>query len=205
MNYLDDSSPLFGLVLAGGKSSRMGEDKATMNYHGQPQAEYQADLLESFCVQTFISYGDDSQLPALSKHKPIMDTYTELGPLGGMLSAFTAFPDKAWLIAACDLPYLTRTTIEQLVAGRDADKLASCFYNSTTELLEPLITIWEPRAYPVLLKALHQGYASPRKVLSSNDVAVIAMKDSITLTNVNDKAAYEMWKNSIKLADNSGK
>ena len=47
--------PLFGLVLAGGKSQRMGEDKGLINYHGKIQREYMADLLDDICEETFIS------------------------------------------------------------------------------------------------------------------------------------------------------
>ena len=187
--------PLQGLVLAGGKSQRMGQDKGLLDYHGKPQREYMADLLQPFCEKIYLSFRE-KQI-AKTEHTIIHDTFTGLGPYGAILSAFRAQPNQAWLTVACDLPYLEETSIKQLVKNRNPSKLATCFHNPDTNFPEPLITIWEPRAYPVLLEFLSQGYSCPRKVLINTDIQEIQMQDLRQMTNVNDPEAYQTAKREI--------
>ena len=121
-----------------------------------------------------------------------------MGPYGAILSAFREHPNHAWLTVACDLPLLSQATIETLVAKRDPSRVATCFHNPDTKFPEPLITIWEPRAYPILLEFLSQGYSCPRKVLINTDVKEIVVEQVEFMENVNDPSAYEEMLQKIK-------
>ena len=179
--------PLYGLVLAGGRSRRMGRDKGLINYHGKPQREYSADLLTHFCEQTFLSCRPD-QVEALEKesqYPAIADTFAGLGPFGAILSAFRDYPDHAWLVVATDLPLLDQTALAQLVAKRNISKVATAFYSPVTGFPEPLIAVWEPRSYPILLQFLAQGYSCPRKALINSDIELVEAANPEVLKNVN--------------------
>ena len=178
-------APLYGLVLAGGKSQRMGTNKVDITYHNQPQALHEADLLSPHCAKTHLSVSESGTREANNSYPSIPDTFTDLGPYGAILSAFRHNPNVAWLTLACDLPYLDGETIKQLVTKRNPSKLATCFYNPETDFPEPLITIWEPRAYPTLLDFLSQGQSCPRKVLINSDIEMIKMKESFRMKNAN--------------------
>jgi molybdopterin-guanine dinucleotide biosynthesis protein A len=176
---------LKGLVLAGGKSQRMGEDKGAIAYHGVPQREYAARMLEPLCEETYISCRKD-QLDEIETEFPLLaDTFEGLGPFGAILSAFREDPEAAWLVVACDLPFLNEESIRQLRQERNLSKLATAFNSPVNEFPEPLIAIWEPRAYPVLLQFLAQGYSCPRKVLINSMVELLDAEDPKALTNVN--------------------
>ncbi len=191
-----ESRPVLkGLALAGGESIRMGKDKGAINYHGKAQREYLADLLRDYCRETFISKRPSTTVE--SQYPFIIDSFMGLGPYGGILSAFRHDPNSAWLSVACDIPMLNRQTLEQLVGERDPSKLATCFHNPETDFPEPLITIWEPRAYPVLLYFLSLGYSCPRKVLINSDVNELELKDPEVLTNVNTPEDYEKMRSMI--------
>lgn len=185
-DYRNTIPPIFGLVLSGGRSQRMGTDKSKINYHNKPQSEYAADMLLSYTKDTYISVGHDYNDGLDSSYKTIRDSYLNLGPMGGILSAFRYNPNVAWLTIACDLPYLKEETLEKLLTKRDPSKLATCYYNAEKGSPEPLITIWETRAYPAMLDYLSMGYASPSKVLRDNDVCMIEVRDHIQFINVND-------------------
>jgi molybdopterin-guanine dinucleotide biosynthesis protein A len=177
--------PLYGLVLAGGKSQRMGRDKGLIDYHGKPQREYAADLLTHFCEKTFLSCRPE-QLPGMDSEYPaLVDTFMELGPFGAILSAFREYPDHAWLVVATDLPLIDKTTLAQLAAKRNVSKMATAFQSPANEFPEPLITIWEPRSYPVLLQFLAQGYSCPRKALINSEVELVEAANPDALKNVN--------------------
>lgn len=181
-------APLYGLVLAGGRSERMGQDKGLIDYHGKPQREHLAGLLAHFCREVFISCRPDQ---AEKASHPLPDTFTGLGAFGGILSAFRARPDAAWLTVACDLPLLDEHTISQLVGFRNPSKVATAFNSPASEFPEPLITIWEPRAYPILLQFLAQGYSCPRKALINSDVELLDAGRPEALRNVNSPDEME--------------
>ena len=63
--------------------------------------------------------------------------------------------------------------------------MATAFYDSDNKFPEPLITIWEARAYPILLQFLSQGYSCPRKVLINSDIELLAAPNVSELKNVN--------------------
>lgn len=179
---------LLGLVLAGGKSVRMGEDKGQINYHGKPQREFAADLLQPLCEQVFISCRADQMAEIDSAYELLPDTFTGLGPFGAILSAFREYPDHAWLVIACDLPLLNTETLGFLIKNRNPSKTASAFKSPVSQFPEPLIAIWEPKAYSVLFSFLTQGYSCPRKVLINSDVELLQVSDEKALFNVNEKA-----------------
>ena len=175
-----------GLVLAGGKSTRMGRDKSSIPWHGKEQQYYMADLLRPLCNDVFISHRKEQASETNENYKTLTDTYTGIGPYGAILSAFQFQPDAAWLVVACDLPLLDKETLGYLLASRNSDTMATTFQSPHDGLPEPLITIWEPKSYQVLLSFLSNGYTCPRKVLiRSNNAHILQPPDTVTLMNVN--------------------
>ena len=175
---------LYGLVLAGGKSTRMNTDKAQLTYHKKPQQQHAIDLLKGVCDKVFVSSRDEAQSAELACAS-ITDKFIGLGPYGGILSAFMEEPNVAWLVIAVDLPFLDEATITNLVEHRNPSKLATCFIDPQNEFPEPLISIWEPKAYPRMLDFLSNGYSCPRKVLINSNVEVLTERNVQALTNVN--------------------
>jgi molybdopterin-guanine dinucleotide biosynthesis protein A len=179
-------TPINGLVLAGGKSTRMGRDKSFIDWHGKEQQYYVADLLESFCAAVFISRREEVQNEKDLHYKILVDSYTGIGPYGAILSAFRSQSDVAWLVVACDLPLIDKNILSYLLENRDETKIATTFKSPFDGLPEPLITIWEPKSYEVLLSYLPTGYTCPRKVLiKSNDAHILQPQNADSLMNVN--------------------
>ena len=183
--------PLHGLVLAGGLSTRMQRDKGLLDYHGEAQREYAAGLLARYCRQVYLSCRPDQAPEPGGKFPFLPDTFTGLGPKGGILSALRHQPDTAWLVVACDLPLLDDETLHFLVSHRDPSRVATAFLDPEGKFPEPLVTIYEPRSYPVLLQMLGLGYSCPRKTLINSDVALLRAPNGKALTNVNEPAEYE--------------
>ena len=72
--------------------------------------------------------------------------------------------------------------------------MATAIYNPETGFPEPLITIWEPRSYQVILNFLAQGYSCPRKVLINSDINLLKLEEPRVLLNVNDVVGYDKVK-----------
>jgi molybdenum cofactor guanylyltransferase len=188
--------PLYGLVLAGGRSRRMGRDKAALAYQdGVPHARRTADLLAGVCERVFVSCradqvtGDD---PALAGIEKIPDSFDIGGPLNGILSALAAHPHAAFLVAACDLPFLSAEALSTLVAGRDATKPLTVFENPAREnFLEPLCAIYEPSYTGQARIAMARGLTCPTKIADALDAKRLQPGDALFLENANRPEDYE--------------
>jgi molybdopterin-guanine dinucleotide biosynthesis protein A len=197
-NKLESSiAPLYGLVLAGGKSQRMGKDKAWLDYHGRPQVEVVKELLGEYCTEVFVSCRPE-QRAQFSNYSTIPDTFTGLGPFGAIASAFRENPNAAWLVMAVDIPLADKAFLNELVEHRNPSKQATAFLNPATGFPDPLLTIWEPRSYPTLLQFLTQGYSCPRKTLINSDITLIETTQANKLQNVNHPDEYEALVGQLK-------
>ncbi|MEP7127604.1 MAG: NTP transferase domain-containing protein, partial [Chitinophagales bacterium] len=190
---------LNGLVLAGGKSLRLGNDKGKINWHGKEQRIFMAALLQQFCSEVFISCREEQQQEMDDKFKTIVDTFIGLGPYGAILSAFREQPNAAWLVVACDLPLLDETVFRFLIEHRNTSSTATAFESPHDGLPEPLITIWEPKSYAVLLSFLAQGYSCPRKVLINSNATIIKAPLSESLMNVNTPEEFRKAKELLRV------
>ena len=116
---MNNPKKLYGLILAGGFSRRMGKDKSLLNYHGKPQIEYVHNLLQELCDKVFLSKRIDQPsyktTPSINDVEPFLNK----GPLGGILSAMKSFSDVSWLVLACDLPFVTKETLQTLKLDTD--------------------------------------------------------------------------------------
>lgn len=184
-------APIKGLVLVGGKSTRMGTDKSELNYFGKPQKEFAKELLENHNLETYYSVQNKSE-----NSNEISDLFINLGPFGGVCSAFQKDPNSAWLVLATDLPFVNNELIELLLQKRNPSKVATAIKGKNKDFVEPLITIYEPKAYPILLQYLAQGYSCPRKMLINSDVEIVEIDDDF-IRNVNTPEEFEVAKKEI--------
>ncbi|MCL5244608.1 NTP transferase domain-containing protein [Cellulophaga sp. 20_2_10] len=190
---------LYGLVLAGGKSTRMGTDKGAITYHNIPQRDYLYNLLGEVCNSTFYSIREDQKKEFSKEVNVIVDENKFRGPYNGLLSAYNHNPNVAWLVVACDLPLLDKAALQQLIAERDNTKLATAFATSDSELPEPLCAIWEPEALQQSLAYLNAGNGScPRKFLINSDVKLVYPEQDKVLLNANSVKEYEEAIQKIK-------
>ncbi|MFY9241544.1 MAG: NTP transferase domain-containing protein [Polaribacter sp.] len=184
-------APIKGLVLVGGKSTRMGTDKSELSYYGKPQKEFAKELLENSNLETFYSVEK-----VINNEDEISDKFLNLGPFGGICSAFQKDPNSAWLVLATDVPFINDEIIQQLLKHRNPSKVATAIKGKNKEFVEPLISIYEPKAYPILLQYLAQGYSCPRKMLINSDVEIVEIDDDF-IRNINTKEEFEMAKKEI--------
>lgn len=180
------SRPLYGLVLAGGMSSRMGRDKWLLEYHDGPHAAYLHGLLATILERAFISVRpSQAREQGLASMPLLVDAYEGLGPLGGMLTAMTTYPEAAWLVLACDLPFVEAATIARLISQRTPLRFATAYRSSSDGGPEPLCAIYEPKALLPLRDLADRGHAGPRTMLLDNRVGLLDAADELELLNVN--------------------
>jgi molybdenum cofactor guanylyltransferase len=179
----DNKPPVKALILAGGLSTRMGQDKAQLILHNKPQWEYLIQLCSNTGLDTRLSL----RIPPEKNigTEVILDAFPGKGPMGAILSAFEKEPNVAWLVLACDLPNIDQNCLKSILSIRNSSKYATAFHNENTGFPDPLLTIYEPKSYMRLLQFLAFGYACPRKMLINSDIHTAKPDNPDWLINLN--------------------
>jgi molybdopterin-guanine dinucleotide biosynthesis protein A len=197
--------PVYGLVLAGGSSTRMQRDKASLQYRGKTQLDRAFELAARHCAEVFVSVRAGQVAdPARSAHPMLVDSVAGEGPIVGIRSSLAAFPRVAWLVMACDLPFLSDAALDFLLLERDPGSLATAFLSAHDNLPEPLCAVWEPAAAAALAEYHAGGGHCPRKFLMRHKAKLLVPRDARALDNVNTPDEYAaalaaMEMNTMKL------
>jgi molybdopterin-guanine dinucleotide biosynthesis protein A len=179
-------TPLHGLVLAGGRSTRMRQDKAALVFARQPQLAEVFELLAPRVDRAYVSVRvDQRDDPLRARYPQVVDDAANRGPVAGILAAQRLHPDAAWLVVACDLPLLDGATLDELLAARDPARLATAFRSAHDGLPEPLCAIWEPASGEALLQFVASGNSCPRKFLARHDARLLHAARPRALDNAN--------------------
>lgn len=186
MTEMSAARPLFGLVLAGGKSRRMGRDKALLDHNGQSQLAFAVHLLDEHVDQVFVStraeQRDESERRQFAQ---IIDHYEGIGPAAGILSAMDEHPDADWLVVACDLPNIDTLTIRELLQHRTCEHPFVAFASSHDGLPEPLCALYLDGSEALVRKFVEDGVHCPRKMLIRSSTLLLEQPDPHALDNVN--------------------
>jgi len=172
----------------------MGRDKGSIVYHAEPQALHCVHLLENFCARVFVSLRKkQSVLPVYQGVPVILDASVDekAGPMRGILAALREHPRQAWLVLACDLPFVDRSTLQDLVIRRNPQRMATAFYNPQTESPEPMCAIYEPLILPSVERAFSQERLCPRKMLKKADIEVLNIDQPGRLNNINTPQEFD--------------
>jgi molybdenum cofactor guanylyltransferase len=193
------SAPVYGLILAGGSSSRMHRDKAALQYAGQTQLDRAFELAARHAERVFVSVrADQTSDPTRAQRPMIVDSVAGEGPIVGIRSALAEFPRAAWLVLACDLPFLSDAAVEFLLREREPAGFATAYESAHDGLPEPLCAIWEPAAGPALTAYQAGGGRCPRKFLMQHGSRLLAPQDRRALDNVNTPEEYALALAALK-------
>jgi len=187
---------LYGLILCGGQSSRMGEDKSLLNYHGKPQRYHLYELLQPYCEKIFISCSNQQVESIPASYNLIVDheKYSGIGPMAALLSAFEKFPHHAFLAVGCDYPFIEKKHFQYLADERTGLDDAICYCHRETMMNEPLITIYESIAYRKILKNFDEKKYSLRQFLNEANSCMIFPDSFDFLKSVDDIKTYRKTK-----------
>jgi molybdenum cofactor guanylyltransferase len=181
--------PIFGLVLAGGRSRRMGRDKALIEHEGLSLLEHAFRLAGALTDGARVSVrADQADDPGRRRFPQVVDRYADIGPVAGILSALQAEPAADWLVIACDLPNLDRRTLRFLLEQAPADAPLTAYRSAVDGLPEPLCAIYRSGSDALIAPWVDRGIFCPRKILVHNDAVLVDLPESDALFNVNTPA-----------------
>ncbi|MEE9594603.1 MAG: molybdenum cofactor guanylyltransferase [Candidatus Hydrothermarchaeales archaeon] len=181
------------IILAGGKSERMGKDKRSLELEGKPFLERVLETAHNFSDEVIISLGSDDQIAGmkLEADKVAVDEVPDSGPLGGLMTALKLCEHKYTAVAPCDSPLL-KAEVFMFMADRASGYDAVVPKNG--ELIEPLHAIYKVATMlSACQEAFSEGYLGVTNALGRLDrvryVNVEEFKDIdqelLTFFNVN--------------------
>ncbi len=153
----------WGMVLAGGKSTRLGHDKVVAHIDGRPLLERTLELARPYCRDVVISGRDPGRLdgfaPDIRQTAWLPDAIKGCGPIGGIMTCLEELRGPV-LALACDLPMLDAATLDRLLHAwrrRPKGAVMTTFLQPDTGYIESLVSIYEPEALPMLRASLDRG------------------------------------------------
>jgi molybdopterin-guanine dinucleotide biosynthesis protein A len=163
---------LFGLVVAGGKSARMGRDKGLIVYYDRPHREWLADLLAPVCDAVYISVNADQAraggaVAGVRRYPFVVDDGRfDPSPLGALLSADARHPGAGWVLLSCDLAYFDAHCLDGLLAARNESAAGVAYRIVGLDQPHPLAALYEagfvarlPEIYAAGERSLRRAFA----------------------------------------------
>jgi molybdopterin-guanine dinucleotide biosynthesis protein A len=149
-----DTKDICAVILAGGRSRRMGFNKALLDVGGQPMIQILIDRVRPLTDQILISSNDDSSYRFLN-FPVVPDHFTECGPLAGFHAAMLWNTCSLYLMLACDLPNLRAPVLFNLLSL--AEGFDAVIPRTKDGLVHPLCAVYRRTCLPSIEKALQQG------------------------------------------------
>lgn len=179
---LNNSKRIIGAVLAGGQSARMGSDKGLLEVDAHNMIAQTVNIIESTSVNHVVVSRNDR------KAEHIQDLIPNKGPLGGIYSLMSAFPDCDLLIIPVDLPLLTADVLQTLVNVGQSSSSNTHFGGHVL----PLYISTQPAMLTYLKNVLtDMGNLSIRRFVASFPINEIALDENKALFNANTPAQWE--------------
>jgi molybdopterin-guanine dinucleotide biosynthesis protein A len=165
-----DKTPVYGCVLIGGKSARMGRAKHLLSaVDGLTWLEKTIIRLSSFTTDVVIS--GDGEVPAhLVRYERIQDIPGSSGPVSGIGAVLKAHPFVSWLVLACDMPDISGESLRWLLSQRRPGAVAVIPRNPLSDRSEPLCGWYDFRSAPHIEKMLAKGEQRIRHICQHDSV-----------------------------------
>jgi molybdopterin-guanine dinucleotide biosynthesis protein A len=181
---------LTGLILVGGRSERMGRDKGLLIHDGETLIARMTRALASACSCVLVSVRpEQARMLPYSTFDLVLDDPEDRGPVAGLLAAWARVPGSGLLVVAVDMPLVDERLLRCLLRARAPDRIATAFEHADGTL-EPLCTIWEPAAQPILRSRARNSNASLRRVLESSTIVCVTPPDPASIRSVNTPQEY---------------
>lgn len=185
------SIPLSAIVLAGGKSSRMGKDKALLHIQGVPLLRLVCDIASALCNPVYVvtpwpeRYQD--LVPATCQF--IQEVPLPHGPLVGFAQGLAQVQTDWVLLLACDLPRLRVEVLQDWAAVLDSvGEEAIALLTHHAKGWDPLCGFYRRSCLPALTDYINQGGRSFQHWLAQHPVQVLPLPDAQMLFNCNTPA-----------------
>lgn len=169
-----------GIVIAGGKSSRMGSNKALLEYAGQRFIDNAIGTIKPLCDELMVS----SNVAIANLDYPVVsDCYDSIGPMGGLQSCLHQSLNEINALIPCDVPKVTISHYRKLLSHLELND--AVIARHTDGKVEPLIAIYRKSILPMLEQQIQLKDYKMMHLLKKLKVAYVDFSNSDAFKNVN--------------------
>lgn len=182
-----ESSNAIGLIVAGGKSLRMGIDKSRITYHGITQTEWLKKQMNGLVEKIYVSVSKmNNESEAVLADSPL---YFDRGPITSLVSFYDKFPENDVLVIACDYPFFNRDEIIYLLSESKNNSIAC--WDEAQEFYQPYLAFYTSSFLKIIKENLLTGETSLQNILLKNNIAKYRPQHPDALLNVNTMKEFE--------------
>jgi len=178
------------VIFAGGKSSRMGQDKALLPFGNcQSMSEFQYIKLKKIFKQVYLSAKEEKfDFDAAV----IKDLYTQSSPMVALASLFLQLEEEAFFVLSVDMPYIGKNEIEPLLHHyRHSVTKPDIVIAQSPRGIEPLCGIYHRSILPHVKALLEEDNHRMRALLERVATETVLFEDSTDFTNLNTPQEYQ--------------
>ncbi len=172
-------SDIIGTILAGGKSTRMGTEKALLQVKGRPMIQCVAETL-STVFEEVIVVGGAKNTHRFLHLEVVPDAYEACGPLGGIHAALNRAKPKPVLVLSCDTPFIPAALIEYLLGTKSIKPSKIAAFQ---DVLQPLCGLYDGTSIRAIEDDLRKGKYSVLKTIQQIDHTVIPITPDLPFFN----------------------
>ncbi|KAB1069169.1 molybdenum cofactor guanylyltransferase [Tamlana haliotis] len=190
-----EKKDITGIILSGGKSSRMGSDKGFLNLNGKPFVQYSIDALEPL-VSEIIIVSDHSEYDKFG-YRRITDSIKNAGPVAGISAGLEASKTTFNLVLSCDIPLITTEVLEKLI--QNTNNKHDIIQIESQGKSMPLIALYKKSCGSIFRKLVEENERRLRVAVNTCKVknVVLESKDEKTTMNVNTQEELKQLKDNI--------
>lgn len=183
-----------GIILAGGKSSRMGSDKGFLLLNQKAFVQYSIDALSPL-VSEIIIVSDHSAYDTFG-YKRVNDITKNAGPVAGIISGLEATQTTYNIILSCDIPLINTKILNQLITA--ATPNTSIIQLESHGKRMPLIALYNKQVLPIFKEQLQNNERRLRMVVNACGYKTITLsdKDTVSTKNVNTQTEFKEVKDA---------
>ena len=167
-----------GVLLAGGKSRRMGEDKRYLAVGEQTLLERGLEVLQSIFCEVLVVIAQDSS-PLSIDARVVRDLVPDCGSLGGLYTGLTQATTPYIFVVACDMPFLNQTVITQFTNRRTTDDIVIA---KLDDRLHPMHALYSKRCLPALEQMIRARQLKIQEIVSQSSLRVRYVTEADLLT-----------------------
>lgn len=193
-----------GVILAGGQSRRMGENKAQMMFGGEPLLARVARRLSS-AVDELLVIGPQSLAPLTPQVRVVEDALPAIGPLGGLYTALTTITGARIFLVACDMPFVRPGLVQAMLALAETRDDADAVTLNVDGRVQPLHAVYSRGCLPSVERALNTNDRSLHALLMR--LAVVAIDtETVRREDPGGLSAFNVntpddWRQALRLAE----
>ncbi len=186
---MGQSAQITAIVLAGGKSSRMGVDKGTMLLNGKTMIEHVLEAVKPI-ANNIILIANDNKYNTFG-YPVFKDVYVDCGPIAGIYTGLMNSTTEKNVVLSCDIPFLNTKLVEKLIAyEKDYDALITRINQKT----EPLIGIYNKRCSKFLLESIKKKEYKIQEALAHLETEFLDLNEFLNASiNINTLTDFNKY------------